>query len=84
MYSDSLILTYRFFCFIIEIELRHAKYPINEIFDFIKEFGYEVFYFDRQTLSLKPFEVNQMGDFQQDDYLNDFNRYINNFIFIPN
>lgn len=70
--------------FIIEIELRHAKYPINTIFDYIKGFGYDVFYFDRQTLSLKPFEVNQMENFQQDDYLNDFNRYINNFIFIPN
>jgi FkbM family methyltransferase len=70
--------------FIIEIELRHAKYPINEIFDFIKGFGYEVFYFDRKTLSLLPFEVSQMAEFQSDDYLNDFNRYINNFIFIPN
>jgi FkbM family methyltransferase len=70
--------------FIIEIELRHAKYSINEIFDFIKGFGYEVFYFDRKTLSLLPFEVSQMADFQKDEYLNDFNRYINNFIFIPN
>lgn len=69
--------------FIIEIELRHAKYPIHEIFDFIKGFGYDVFYFDRKSLSLKPFEVSQMADFQKDEYLNDFNRYINNFIFKP-
>lgn len=69
--------------FIIEIELRHAKYEINEIFDFIKGFGYEVFYFDRKTLSLLPFEVVQMADFQKDEFLNDFNRYINNFIFVP-
>jgi len=69
--------------FIIEIELRHAKYEIYEIFDFIKGYGYEVFYFDRKTLNLKPFEVSQMADFQKDDYLNDFNRYINNFIFRP-
>ena len=55
--------------------------PFNEIFDFIKGFGYEVFYFDRKTLSLLPFEVSQMADFQKDAYLNDFNRYINNFIF---
>lgn len=68
---------------IIEIELRHAHYPIQEIFDFIQGFGYEVFYFDRTTLSLKPFEVTQMKEFQKDDYLNDFNRYINNFIFVP-
>ncbi|SHJ03793.1 FkbM family methyltransferase [Flavobacterium terrae] len=69
--------------FIIEIELRHAKYQINEIFDFINGFGYEVFYFDRKSLSLKSFEVSQMADFQKDEFLNDFNRYINNFIFLP-
>lgn len=67
--------------FIIEIELRHAKYPITEIFDFMASFGYEVFYFDRKTLRLQPFDVAQMADFQKDEYLNDFNRYINNFIF---
>jgi len=69
--------------FIIEIELRHAKYQINEIFDFINGFGYEVFYFDRKSLSLKSFEVSQMADFQKDEFLNDFNTYINNFIFLP-
>ncbi|MFK7001357.1 FkbM family methyltransferase [Flavobacterium oreochromis] len=69
--------------FIIEIELRHAHYPINEIFNFIKSFNYEVFYFDRKSLSLKPFQVSKMEVFQKDDYLNDFNKYINNFIFIP-
>ncbi|WP_313803511.1 FkbM family methyltransferase [Flavobacterium sp.] len=70
--------------FIIEIELRHAHYPIHEIFDFITNFGYEVFYFDRKTLTTLPFDYNQIADFQKDEYLNDFNRYINNFIFIPN
>ncbi|MFC4817523.1 MULTISPECIES: FkbM family methyltransferase [unclassified Flavobacterium] len=69
--------------FIIEIELRHAHYPIKDIFDFIVGFGYEVFYFDRKTLGLQPFEVSQMADFQKDEYLNDFNTYINNFIFVP-
>lgn len=69
--------------FIIEIELRHAHYPIHEIFDYIQGFGYEVFYFDLKTLKTAPFAVNQMADFQKDEYLNDFNRYINNFIFIP-
>ncbi|UOK43640.1 MULTISPECIES: FkbM family methyltransferase [Flavobacterium] len=70
--------------FIIEIELRHAHYPIHEIFEYIKGFGYEVFYFDRKNLKTVPFDYNQMADFQKDEYLNDFNRYINNFIFIPN
>ncbi len=69
--------------FIIEIELRHAHYPIHEIFDFITNFGYEVFYFDRKTLKTVPFDFNQMAAFQKDEYLNDFNLYINNFIFIP-
>lgn len=69
--------------FIIEIELRHAHYPIKDIFDFIISFGYEVFYFDRKTLKPVPFDFNQMNDFQKDAYLNDFNLYINNFIFIP-
>lgn len=69
--------------FIIEIELRHAHYPINEIFDFITNFGYEVFYFDRKSLKTVPFDYNQMGEFQKDEYLNDFNLYINNFIFVP-
>ena len=69
--------------FIIEIELRHAKYPIDAIFNFITDFGYAVYYFDRKTLQPVPFQVSEMADFQKDDYLNDFNRYINNFIFIP-
>jgi FkbM family methyltransferase len=69
--------------FIIEIELRHAKYQIKDIFDFIIGFGYEVFYFDRKSLQTVPFDYNEMAEFQKDDYLNDFNRYINNFIFIP-
>lgn len=69
--------------FIIEIELRHAHYPIKDIFDFIIGFGYEVFYFDRKSLKTVPFDFNEMADFQKDEYLNDFNRYINNFIFIP-
>lgn len=69
--------------FIIEIELRHAKYHIHEIFDFIKGFGYEVFYFDRQVLKPVPFNVHEIAEFQKDEYLNNFNAYINNFIFIP-
>ncbi|WP_300570326.1 FkbM family methyltransferase [Flavobacterium sp.] len=69
--------------FIVEIELRHAKYAIADIFEFIKGFGYDVFYFNRQTLQLASFDYTKMADFQKDEYLNDFNRYINNFIFIP-
>lgn len=69
--------------FIIEIELRHAKYSISEIFEFITNFGYDVFYFERQSLQLVSFDYAQIAYFQKDEYLNDFNLYINNFIFIP-
>lgn len=69
--------------FIIEIELRHAKYPVHEIFEFILNFGYEVFYFDRQLLKPVPFTISEIAEYQKDEYLNDFNEYINNFIFIP-
>jgi FkbM family methyltransferase len=69
--------------FIIEIELRHAKYPIHDIFNFITAFGYDVFYFDRKTLKPAAFDVAAIAEYQKDEFLNDFNRYINNFIFIP-
>jgi FkbM family methyltransferase len=69
---------------IIEIELRHAKYPIQEIFEFIKNHDYSVHYFDRKTLKPQPFNAANIADFQKDAYLNNFNTYINNFIFIPN
>ncbi|AMA49679.1 MULTISPECIES: FkbM family methyltransferase [Flavobacterium] len=69
--------------FIIEIELRHAHYRIQEIFDFINSFDYEVFYFNRKSLILHPFDISLLSNFQKDEYLNDFNRYINNFIFVP-
>lgn len=69
--------------FIIEIELRHAKYPIHDIFNFITAFGYDVFYFDRKSLKPVAFDIATIAEYQKDEYLNDFNRYINNFIFIP-
>jgi FkbM family methyltransferase len=70
--------------FIIEIELRHANYFIQDIFEFIKGYGYSVFYYNRKTLQAHEFDSLDIANFQKDEYLNDFNRYINNFIFIPN
>ena len=70
--------------FIIEIELRHATYPIETIFTFIENCNYTVFYFDRKKLQLTPFDYSLIGDFQKDVFLNNFNLYVNNFIFIPN
>jgi FkbM family methyltransferase len=70
--------------FIIEIELRHANYTIHDIFEFIKGYGYSVFYYNRKNLQTEDFDPSTIANFQKDEYLNDFNRYINNFIFIPN
>ncbi len=68
---------------IIEIELRHANYPISAIFELIRSFDYEVFYFDRQTKNPVLFNEANIADFQEIKYANDLNKYINNFIFIP-
>lgn len=70
--------------FIIEIELRHAHYPIEAIFNFIQKFNYNVYYLDRKSKQLTPFDYTKMQLFQEDAFLNNFNLYINNFIFIPN
>ncbi len=70
--------------FIIEIELRHANYSIQDIFEFIKRYGYAVFYYNRETLQTHDFDPLDIANFQKDEYLNNFNLYINNFIFIPN
>jgi FkbM family methyltransferase len=70
--------------FIIEIELRHANYPIQDIFEYIKEYDYSVFFYNRNTLKTEEFNSLNIANFQKDEYLNNFNLYINNFIFIPN
>ncbi len=68
---------------IVEIELRHAQYPLKQIFDYIESFGYETFYFDRIKTALEPFDFQNINSFQKEDNANDFNNYINNFIFKP-
>lgn len=69
--------------FIIEIEKRHAKYAIREIFDFVLNFNYDVFYFDRNSLKLVTFDYNLIENYQLESQEKNFNLYINNFIFIP-
>lgn len=69
--------------FIIEIEWKRATYPVHELFHFIQKYGYEIFYLDRKSLQLIPCKIEQLADFQKDEYVNDFNRYINNFICKP-
>jgi FkbM family methyltransferase len=70
--------------FIIEIELRHANYPIQDIFEHIKGFDYSIFFFNRTSLTTEAFNSLDIASFQKNEYLDDFNCYINNFIFIPN
>lgn len=69
--------------FIIEIEKRHANYAINQIFDWFLNKEYSIYYFNRESRELQPFNFVEIDNFQKDEYLNDFNLYINNFIFIP-
>lgn len=69
--------------FIIEIEKRHAQYPINAIFEWMEAQQYKVFYFDRTTLQLAPFSVHQIDNFQEEKDAQNNMKYINNFIFLP-
>ena len=64
---------------IIEIEQRHQKRNINEVFDYIKGFGYEGYFIDKD-------KVHKLADFTLD--LQNIAHighpdYVNNFIFIP-
>jgi FkbM family methyltransferase len=68
---------------IVEIEQRHIKKDINEVFDYIIKLDYSVFFLRNEQLTpLTKFsyETNQKPFL--DDVMN--SQYINNFIFIPN
>ena len=68
---------------IVEIEQRHIKKDINEVFDYIIKLDYSVFCLRNEQLTpLTKFsyETNQKPFL--DDVMN--SQYINNFIFIPN
>jgi len=66
---------------IIEIEQRHLKCPISDVFEYIKQLGYEGYYLlDKQLYNLESFNVNAN---QSINLVNNKNKkYINNFIFL--
>lgn len=67
---------------LIEIEQRHIRKPINEIFSTILKLNYNGFFvINGAIISISDFQY----EIYQKPYLNDFNnrKYINNFIFIP-
>lgn len=63
---------------LIEIEQRHNKIPISEIFSFISKMGYRIFFLDQNKLNdLSKFNVK----LHQDPYNFDIgSKYINNFL----
>ncbi|MHB8084856.1 MAG: FkbM family methyltransferase [Dehalococcoidia bacterium] len=67
---------------IIEIEQRHLSFPMDNVFELLKSYGYNAFF--RSGRKLRPYadfsyEVDQLP------YLNDLSSqmYVHNFIFIP-
>ena len=68
---------------IVEIEQRHLKKQIEEVFQSILKLNYSGFFLQNGNLT----SINQFNyDFHQKSYLNDVTskQYINNFIFLPN
>ena len=68
---------------IVEIEQRHLKKPIEEVFQSIKRLNYDGFFLENGKLtSLQNFNYK----LHQELYINNVTskKYINNFIFLPN
>lgn len=68
---------------LVEIEQRHHPFAINKIFDHIKSLGYQIQFYDLNSLQLKSIsEVNIVSD--QDYRKIKTSDYINNFWCFPN
>jgi FkbM family methyltransferase len=65
---------------LVEIEQRHHTEPIEGIFSMIEELGYEAFFFDVPTSSLRSIESFSTEIHQQRENLGSIN-YVNNFFF---
>jgi FkbM family methyltransferase len=67
---------------LIEIEQRHNKQPIEEIFIFIKSFGYSGFFLKNGFLM----DISSFNKFslQKEENLNTNDLYVNNFLFLSN
>lgn len=68
---------------LIEIEQRHLRKPISEVFDYILGLGYLGFFLDKVGLkTLDAFDV--VKDQAIDGFVSGSGRYINNFVFLHN
>jgi FkbM family methyltransferase len=67
---------------IIEIEQRHHNFDISIIIDYIKNFNYECFYFNKSQLELQNLNVHP-SKLQDTDNSNHSKSYVQNFVFIP-
>jgi len=70
---------------LIEIEQRHHQQAITEIFNYVKELGYQGFYLNPETVSIHSIQQYDVEKFQDTQHLNngDYIQYINNFFFFP-
>lgn len=68
---------------IVEIDIFHYKNGTSEIFTYIKDIGYSVFYLDNADFQIKPLPPESNIEFLQNEIDRGMNRkYINNFILI--
>jgi FkbM family methyltransferase len=66
---------------LVEIEQRHIKRPIGEVFNKIMDFGYQGFFLDKDGLTtLDSFEVSRHQS--KDSFGESKELYINNFLFL--
>ena len=69
----------------IEIEQRHHKTPIQEIFEEVAALDYSGFYIDVDQLEIRCIESFDLTMQSSEDFGSlGFFKYVNNFIFIPN
>lgn len=67
---------------LVEIEQRHHEYPIADVFSFVMDLGYEIFWVDNAVLALRGIgEFDTVED--QDVALLGKPKYVNNFLAIP-
>ena len=67
---------------LVEIEQRHIKHPISEVFDQITTMGYSGIFFQHK----RRFELSEFShELHQAPFLGDVygGSYVNNFLFVP-
>jgi FkbM family methyltransferase len=66
---------------LIEVEQRHSKRPMNEVFDLVRSWGYRGFFLQEETL-LNLEEFNATTDQDLGNFAANSRSYINNFVFL--